>query len=197
MVGRGFATPKPTSPHPAQTQSLCLQFYFQKWDTPTSTPPHKRIATHEMESAPNPERAERVWIGLRVCSGANLWCALPHFSGNCSHLPHRLDLLSTVSNNSYRKFTLPPVLRASHTYSYFTPPTRGRHQLHLVMGKSNPELVLQPLACTTTMAEGDGNREPQTERPHSGGAEGTVRLTGKRRKKQAPEVKVPGSENKK
>lgn len=173
MVGRGFATPKPTSPHPAQTQSLCLQFYFQKWDIPPSPPPRlpppppKRIATHEMESAPNPEC---VWIGLRVCSG--LTCGLLYYTflGNCSHLPRRLDLLSTVNNNSYRKFTLPPVLRASHTFSYFTPPTRGRHQLHLVMGKSNPERVLQPLACTTTMAEGDGNREPQTERPHSGGA---------------------------
>lgn len=64
------------------------------------------------------------------------------------------------------------------------------------MGKSNPELVLPPLACTTTMAEGDGNREPQTERPHAGGAERTAGLTGKTRKKQAPEVKVPGSEDK-
>lgn len=132
-------------------------------------------------------------LGGRNVLRANLCSALPHFLGNCSHLLHRLDLLSTVSNNSYRKFTLPRVLRASHTFSYFTPPPWGRLQLHLGMGKSNPELVLRPLACTTTMAEGDGNREPQTERPHAGGAERTSGLTGKT---QAPEVKVPGSEDK-
>lgn len=141
------------------------------------------------------------WIEcLSACSGLScdlLFHTFFFFLGNCFHLPHRLNLLSTVSNNNYRKFALPPVLRASpaFSYSYFTPPLRGRHQLHLVMGKSNPELVLQPLACTITMAEGGGNRKPQTERPHSGGPEGTMRLTGKRRKNQAPEVKVPGSED--
>lgn len=113
LCGRGFALPPlvHTLPRPRN----CHAALFLEVELPP-----KLVATHEMESVPNPELEECLRVG-NVLLG-NPWSALPHFLGNCSPPLHSLHLFSTGEQQYYRKFTLHPILSASHTFSHSPPP---------------------------------------------------------------------------